>query len=116
MARWNSLIGLRRRQPKARRSAKLQLERLEERSLLSASPMQEAVSAAINQWDQLLTLVQQDVNKIVQAIDNDMPRRFPTSSVYLTQDSVLLRPPLPLLRQRRRPAATATPATLRRPP
>lgn len=75
MSRWNSVFGLRRQQPKTRRSkapVKPRLERLEERTLLSASPMQAEASEAINQWDYLLTLVQQNVNNYIQTLDREI--------------------------------------------
>ncbi len=49
----NSLFG----SPTARRpkaSVKPQLKKLEDRTMPSATPMPEAVSATINQWDQTL--------------------------------------------------------------
>jgi hypothetical protein len=55
------------RRPKS--SVKPQLEKLEDRALPSASPMQAEVSAIINQWDQLLTLVQQDISNEIQAVN-----------------------------------------------
>lgn len=55
------------RRPKA--PVKPQLEKLEDRTMPSTSPMQAEVSPTINRWEQAISLLQQDISNDIQAVD-----------------------------------------------